>query len=275
MGGYINGQSPLLVNALWSAPGAVYSQYAKSQSEQFDLSASGSATIAKKHTIKFGIEYQENLSRSFTVGNGGFSTDVIQGLWTLARNLLNSHLTQLDRNNPIPVYNNNNFTDTVNYLYQIAPGSQTNFDKNFRNVLIARGARDDNGKLIDQQTIINLDEYKPSDLKLSYFSPDELLNNGKSYVVTYGYDYQGNIITGKQSVANFLDPLKGRKVHLIQFTQLVIYKDKFELKDIKFNIGLRVDRYGCKSKKVLADPYSLFPVKTVSMRLPLSMVFLW
>jgi hypothetical protein len=183
-------------------------------------------------------------------------------LWTLGRQLLNSHLTQPDKANPILVYSNGSFTDTVNYFFQNSSGAQTNFDKNFRNYLINQGARDQDGKLIDQQTRINLDQYKPSDLKLSYFSPDELNQNGHSIVVANGYDYQGNKIATKQSIADFLDPLKRSEGAYNPIYTAGYIQDKFELRDIKFNIGLRVDRFDA-NQKVLVDPYSLFPVKTV------------
>jgi outer membrane receptor protein involved in Fe transport len=258
-GGLINGLSPSLVYSLWSAPGTNYSSYSKSQSQNYDLNASGTATINKKHTIKFGIEYEQSVSRSFTVGGNFFTA--IEDLWTIARSLLNSHLTQLDKANPILVYSNGSFTDTVNYFYQIAPGAQSTFDKNFRQYLINQGARDQNGKPIDQQSYINLDQYTPNDLKLSYFSPDELLNSGHSYVNAYGYDYSGNKIASKQSLADFLDPQKRAEGAYNPIYTAGYIQDKFELKDIKFNIGLRVDRFDA-NQKVLVDPYSLFPVKT-------------
>jgi hypothetical protein len=256
-GGLVNGQSPPLVYSLWSAPGTIYSNYSKSQGESYDLNASGSATINKKHTIKFGIEYQQNVSRSFSVG----SYNSIEDLWTRARNLINNHLQQLDTTHPILVYSNGSFTDTIRYNYQIAPGVQSTFDKNFRSYLINQGARDANGKLVDQQTYINIDQYKPSDFKLSYFSPDELLNQGHSYVTAYGYDYSGNKIASKQSIEDFLDPNKRYESAYNPIYTAGYIQDKFELKDIKFNIGLRVDRFDA-NQKVLVDPYSLFPVKT-------------
>jgi hypothetical protein len=258
-GGLVNGQAPSLVYSLWSAPGTIYGSYSKSQGQTYDLTASGTATINKKHTIKFGIEYKQDVSRSFTVG-GNFNTSILD-LWSLGRNLLNTHITQLDKKNPQLVYSNGSFTDTVNYYYQVAPGVQSNFDKNFREYLINQGARDENGKLVDQQTQINIDQYKPSDLKLSFFSPDELLSNGHSYVNAYGYDYQGNKLTGKQSIEDFLDPLKRSEGAYNPIYTAGYIQDKFELKNIKFNIGLRVDRFDA-NQKVLVDPYSLYPVKT-------------
>ena len=207
---------------------------------QYDLNASGTATLDKKHTLKFGIEYQQKVDRSYTVG-GQFNTGV-QDLWTLGRQLLNTQLTQLDKTNPIIVNSNGNFTDTINYPYQIAPGSQTPFDANFRNYLISKGARDANGNLINQQTLINIDQYTPSDLKLSMFTPDELLQNGHSIVTAYGYDYEGNILRGKQSLASFLNADSRAEGAYNPIYTAGYIQDKFELNSISFNIGLRVDQ---------------------------------
>lgn len=258
-GGLINGQSPAPIYSLWAAPGTYYSQYSKTQDEQYDLNVSGTATLAKKHTLKFGIEYQQKVDRSYTVGN----FQPIQGLWTLARQLMNTQLTQLDKTQPIVVNSNGNFTDTINYPYQIAAGAQTAFDANFRNYLISEGARDNNGRLINQQTFVNIDQYAPSAFKLSMFTPDELLNNGNSYVGAYGYDYNGNTISGKPSLADFLDPTKRLEGAYNPIYTAGYIEDKFELKNIAFNIGLRVDRFDA-NQLVLKDPYSLFPVRTVA-----------
>jgi hypothetical protein len=261
LGGLLNGQSPSLVYSLWAAPGTNYFQYQKSKTEQYSLNASGTATVNKKHTLKFGIEYQQNVTRSYTVG-GNFGTS-IEDLWTRARQLLNSHLTQLDTAHPLLAYSHGNFTDTINYNWQEARSAQSVFDKNFRDYLISKGARDENGKLIDQQSIINLDQYKPSDLKLSYFSPDELLSNGHSYVNAYGYDYQGNKLTGKQSLQDFLDPMKRSEGAYNPIYMAGYIQDRFEVKNLHFNIGLRVDRFDA-NQKVLVDPYSMVPIKTAA-----------
>jgi len=260
-GGLLNGQSPGLIYGLWDAPGTYYSSYSKSSNEQYDLTASGTATLAKKHTLKFGIEYQQKVDRSYAVG-GNFQQG-IQGLWSLGRQLLNTQLTQLDKTNPIIVNSNGNFTDTINYPYQIAPGAQTAFDANFRNYLISTGARDANGNLINQQTLINIDQYTPADLKLSYFTPDELLQNGHSLVSAYGYDYEGNILRGKPSVDDFLDPTKRAQGAYNPIYTAGFIQDKFELNSITFNIGLRVDRFDA-NQVVLKDPFSLEPVRQVA-----------
>jgi outer membrane receptor protein involved in Fe transport len=259
-GALINGQSPATINSLWDAQGTRYGSYQKVLQEQYNLYASGQATVAGKHSIKFGVQYRQDIDRSYTVGNSAFETS-IQGLWTLARQLMNSHLTELDRSNPLPVYSDGHFADTINFNYINNTAKQSTFDKNFRQHLESIGARDASGRLINDQSIVNIDAYKPSDLKLSYFSADELLNSGKSYVSYYGYDYLGNKTAGKVTLADFLDPNK-RLLPAYQPIYTAGYiQDKFEINNFIFRLGLRVDRFDA-NQPVLKDPFSLYPIRT-------------
>ncbi|MDZ4838505.1 MAG: TonB-dependent receptor plug domain-containing protein [Bacteroidota bacterium] len=259
-GGLLNGQTPTPIYSLWSAPGTRFGNYNKNSSEQFFVNIKGGFEI-NKHRITIGAQYQQNVIRSYDVGVGNQGTSV-QTLWTLARQLTNRHLTTLDRTKPIPVYDQFGvFTDTINYPYAIAASGQSTFDKNFRNYLISIGARDNNGKLIDQTSLINIDQYKPEELKLSYFSQDELLNNGNSYVSYYGYDHLGNKVKGRGTLNNFLDSNR-RNVGAYNPIYVAGYiEDQFSLKDITFRIGLRVDRFDA-NQKVLKDQYSLYPTRT-------------
>jgi hypothetical protein len=259
-GALINGQSPTTVNSLWNAQGTRYGSYQKTLNEQYNLYASGQVTIANKHSLKFGVQYFQDVDRQYTVGNGAFGTSV-EGLWTLARQLMNSHLTELDRSNPLPVYSNGHFADTINFNWVNNTAKQSTFDKNFRQHLESIGARDQSGRLITDQSIVNIDAYKPSDLKLSYFSADELLNSGKSYVSYYGFDYLGNKTSGKVSLADFLDPNK-RLLPAYQPIYTAGYiQDKFEINNFIFRLGLRVDRFDA-NQPVLKDPFTLYPIRT-------------
>jgi hypothetical protein len=261
-GGLLNGYSPPSVYSLWNNVGVNAGSYQKSEGTQFTLYASGQASI-KNHNLKFGIEYEQRSSRGYTLGVGNYGTS-IGNLWILARQLTNSHLTQFDTLNPIPVYDQyGNFQDTVNYKFQIAPGTQSNFDKNLRSTLQAMGETDGNGRKITDQTLINIDRYDPSIYKLSMFSADELLNKGNSYVSYYGYDYLGNSVKGKHSVDEFLDLTK-RTIGAYNPVYFAGYvEDKFELKDLIFRLGLRADYFNA-NEYVLKDPYSLYPVRTVA-----------
>ena len=253
-GGLVNGQGPSNVNSLWSGLGARYGAYSQSQSEQYYVNASGTVII-NNHHLKAGVQYQQNSSSNYSVG----ANQSVEGLWTLARQLVNSHLTQLDTLHPHPVFSKNgSFTDTVNYPWLV--GAQSTFDKNFRNHLKSIGARDQWGRLIDDQSKINIDQYGPNDMKLSYFSADELLNNANSYVSFYGYDYLGNKLKKKATLSDFLDPSK-RWIGAYNPIYTAGYiQDNFQLGDITFNVGVRIDRFDA-NQKVLQDPYSLYPLR--------------
>lgn len=277
-GGLINGQSPQNIYSLWSSPGTRYNSYSRSESQQIFVNLKGGFTIQGKargidpenpeaptrrgasHRITLGLQYQSNTSRAYTVGS-----DIgANGLWTLGRQYLNRHLTQLNRSNPVPVYDKNGiFTDTVNYTYVENSGAQSTFDRNFRNHLISIGARDENGKLIDSATLINLDRYSPDELKMSWFSPDELLNNGTALVETYGYDFQGNKLKGKTTLADYLDATKRYTGAYNPIYTAGYIQDEFQLNDITFRLGLRIDRFDA-NQRVLADPYTLYPIKSVN-----------
>ncbi|MDQ3072720.1 MAG: TonB-dependent receptor, partial [Bacteroidota bacterium] len=261
-GGLINGQSPQNVYSLWAAPGSVYGYYSKSGTDVFTLNATASATIGeggRRHSLKTGLQYEQRTSRAYNVGDGNYAAN---GLWTLARQLTNSHLTQLDTNQPMPVYDENgNFTGVVNYPYQVT-GAQSTFDQNLRAHLISTGARDVYGRPIDEQSFINVDRYGPDELDLSWFSANELLNNGNSYISYYGYDYKGNKLDRKPSIDDFLDSTQRliapyNPIYIAGYIQ-----DKFSFEDIIFNVGVRVDRFDA-NQPVLRDPYSLYPTRQV------------
>ena len=100
------------------------------------------------------------------------------------------------------------------------------------------------------------------------FTPDELLNNGNSYVGYAGYDaYLGNVTSGNVSITNFLTNKDAggnytRNIGAFQPNYVAGYiQDKFAFNDLNFNVGLRVDRYDA-NQPVLRDPYLLYSAHT-------------
>ncbi|MCX6352018.1 MAG: carboxypeptidase regulatory-like domain-containing protein [Bacteroidetes bacterium] len=205
-GGLLNGDQPLNIYSLWSNVGTKYGSFAKSESEQYSVKFVSALSLKKKHNIKFGVDYEQQVSRGFSISTSS--------MWTLMRQLSNRHLTQFDTAHPILVRDGDgNFTDTINYKYQNG-GNQSNFDRNMRNYLTTNGMTDEEGRKVNDQTNINTDRYSPTDYKnmaadlykrgviknnsvLGMFSADEVLNSGNSYVNYYGYDYTGNKTTNK------------------------------------------------------------------------------
>jgi hypothetical protein len=250
--GLVNGQNPIgIYSQMWNNVGALSASYAKSQNEQYSLNASGEVSI-KGHDIKFGIYYEQRVSRSYSVDGNS--------LWTLMWQLMNNGI-ELDKSNPIAVVDENGiFKDTVRYNYT-QNESQSTFDKNFRKRLIERGITDNYGNPITENSIVDINSFDPNDFKLSDFSANELLNNGNSLVSYYGYDYLGNKIKGNTGIADFLDPTKRQIGAYMPLYSAVYVQDKFAFKDLIFRLGLRVERFD-NNLSVLKDPFSLYPVRT-------------
>ncbi|MGB0931027.1 MAG: TonB-dependent receptor domain-containing protein, partial [Chitinophagales bacterium] len=109
----------------------------------------------------------------------------------------------------------------------------------------------------------------PDQYSLDMFSADELYREGgnSSLIDYYGYDYLGNKSTGKPTFEDFwraTDPVTGLKTRPIDALRPIYMagyiQDKFYLKDLLFNIGLRVDRFDANIQ-VPKDKYS--PIKGV------------
>ena len=128
------------------------------------------------------------------------------GLWQLMPLLANSHIQNVDRQNPIfSTDENGRFTDTVSYNTYVDLEGQKTFDKNLREHLIAMNYVDVNGNKVTNTSHIDINSLSPDIFNLSMFSADELLNNGNPYVSYAGYDYQGNRVQGRQGIQRFLD----------------------------------------------------------------------
>ncbi len=254
-GGLINGDNriPLSVYSLWGSPGRQPNGYSKADNQQYRITAQGSADI-KNHSIVIGMEYEQRIDR-------GYSTSP-SGLWTLARQLGNFNNQQLDFANPHPVINQDSvFQNTINYDQKYVPKTVDGLPVKgfFENV------RDKLG--IPYNQLIDIDSYDPSTFSLNMFTPDELLNNGNSYVSYYGYDYLGNATSGNVSLSNFLTNKDAgnnytRSIGAFQPNYVAGYiQDKFAYNDLNFNIGLRVDRYDA-NQPVLKDKYLLYSAHT-------------
>ncbi|NJN77343.1 MAG: hypothetical protein HC803_02645 [Saprospiraceae bacterium] len=238
----------------------------KSQSERYQFNAKGLFEIVPsgdskgKHTVEFGIMYEQRVERSHVI--------LPRNLWQIARQLTNSHFNNLDFTDSIGVIDlgNGNFVTQYANLVQdktwadLDPANRTdgqsNFDKNLRAALGA-----------GRKEWIDVDNLTPDQLLLEYFSPTELTN--AQIMGYYGYDYLGNTVGGDISFNDFFlekdaDGEYTRRIAPNQPIYTAAYvEDKFLFKDIIFRIGLRVDRYDANTK-TLKDPYSLYDALTAS-----------
>lgn len=247
----LNGQQPDAIYDLWSAPGTVYSAYQKSDATQIGVTANASADVGN-HAFQFGIQYEQRQDAYI-----GYSP---VALWTRMRQLTNKHIEQLDFYNPIYIRDEYDvFQDTVEFNRLYDAESQATFDINLREAL---------GLPVDGTEWIDIDSYDPSLFKIDWFSADELLNEGNSYVNYYGYDYTGKKLTSKPSFDDFFTKVDEnenftREVGAFEPIYMAGYiTDKFYFKDLIFNIGLRVDRFDA-NQMVLKDKYLFYEAKTV------------
>ncbi len=240
---FVNGDRPQSINSLFASTGRQYNGYSISESTQLRFASSFSADF-KNHAIMAGVEYDQR-------NQSGYQVLPIE-LWTRMRNLTNSHLTSFDTANPILIPGTNGNLDKIYYRYIYNSTNQNQIDKSIRESL---GLTDDN------QTIINTDALNPDDLKLSMFSAQDLLQSGQNPLVDYyGFDYLGNKDRNSTNLNGFLndrDKNGNQTLHVGAYKPIYVagyIQDKFDFKDIKFNVGVRVDRFDA-NQKVLKDQY--------------------
>lgn len=245
-----NGDQPGSIYGIYSAPGAFYNSVGKASNSQFRVLGNGQFQI-KGHNLKFGFEFEQRNDRSYSLAPSN--------MWTIGRQLVNRHMSNLDFTNPIPVYDEFGvFQDTINYQYLFADTAQAYFDKSLRNAL---------GMDPNAIEYLQFDAVDPSKLSIEMFSPDELLNNGNNIVSYYGYDAYGNKLKGGTSLEDFFNTKDNNGMftrHIAPFQPVYIsgyIMDKFSIRDLIFNVGVRVDRYDA-NQRVLKDPYSLYETRT-------------
>lgn len=251
-GGLLNGQGAPSIYGTWNSPGNPYTSYTVSDATQFRVSASGSADL-KDHEISIGFEFEQRSDSYF--GLAPF------GLWTLGRSLTNYHILEKDLANPV-VYRDENgiFLDTIDYPRLYNASVQSSFDINLRKSL---------GLEVNSLDWIDVDSYDPETFDLSWFSADELFNQGSSYVSYFGYDYTGNKLNYKPTFEDFFNKSNDegyleRPIAPFEPNYVAGYiQDKFAFKDLIFNIGVRVDRYDA-NQMVLKDAYLLHEAYTVA-----------
>ncbi len=252
LGGMRNGDMPASVYSLYNRTGTVYNAYNLYDNSQIGITVNGSADIGN-HAIEFGIQY-EQIKESYI----GYSPT---RLWELARRLTNGHIDQINTSDPY--LRLGGLQDTIYYNYIYNQARQSIFDINLRQKL---------GMPVNGHTIndwIDIDRYDPSMYSVDMFSADELLDNNNSPAVYYyGYDYKGNKLSSKPTLNDFFTARDGNgkyKREIAAFEPLYMagyIQDKFEFKDLIFNIGVRVDRFDA-NQMVLKDPYLFYDSKKV------------
>jgi len=280
-GGLLNGQNPsdvyLYPYNLWNSQGNISSYSLSSSAGNYSYMVGFGNRQQEKYrgTLKFDVNYK---SHKFIVGfeymqkiERSYSIDPM-ALWGRMRGLTNFHILELDLNNPMPVYDNGYFQDTVNYYRYYDAQSQLTFDENLRQKL---------GLPVDGLDFILTDSYDMINNTISYydkdgvmhtisvdenlysldmFSPLELLNDGQ-YVVNYmGYNYAGEKLKGKQGKYDFYEDYTIDAYRPSYFSAYL--GDQFSWKMFDVSVGFRIDNFNA-NQPVLKDKYSLYEIYTV------------
>ncbi|HRO75237.1 MAG TPA: carboxypeptidase regulatory-like domain-containing protein [Crocinitomicaceae bacterium] len=270
--GLINGDVPRAVYNTWNNIGAPFNGFAQTNNQQIRLSGSGTVT-AGKHSITLGFEFEQRFDRGFTNGydQAGSSNGPV-GLWTIARQLANFHIRELDLDNPmisiengLQIINYNRLNSSYAYANNGVYGGQKTgdeqsfFDYNLRKKLGMSGG---------SSTFVDVDAYDPNMYSLDMFSADELLNSGSSFVSYWGYDHTGKRVKGTTDINKYFNEYDAngnyrRFVGAFQPIYASVFAmDKFEFKNMIFNIGVRADIFDA-NQPVLKDPYLLYNAYTV------------
>jgi outer membrane receptor protein involved in Fe transport len=283
-GGMLNGNTPNGqfggVYGLWSAPGNQQSGYGRSSTTQITANMNLSADVGN-HELKLGFTFERYSQSSYSYAPTAF--------WGQMALLTNSHIKQLDKSAATTTtteFQEISDGDTVSvrqidYTHLYDGASQRTFDKNLRQAmgLAADGTDwiDVNSYDLNSNTIAYIDDKSGErhvvslnePLSVNYFSADEFLNSGSPFAAARGYDYYGNKLSSNPSTMDFFNK-KGadgnftREIAPNEPIYMAGYiSDKFSFDDLVFNVGVRVDRFDA-NQSVLKDPFSLYPVQTVS-----------
>lgn len=242
--GQRNGDPVSQPYSLYAGTGDNYGSTFKFNYEQYRLVGQASGELGG-HNFKAGFEFEQRSER-FWWARQGYS------IWTFMRQFANRHISELDLANLEPVYSEGIFQDTVRAGISVQEDLQSVFDQNLRAKLLEAGM------IQHENEFIVTDKYGPEFYDLGMFSADELLNNGNYIISYYGYDYTGER-SKRVAEENFFTDEGNRPMNAFQPTYISGFiQDKFELEDIIFNVGVRIDRFDA-NQKVLRDPFVLFP----------------
>lgn len=263
--GLMNGDRPQNTYSMWFNTGRQYGGYGNENKSQFRVFTNFSADI-KKHAIQLGFEYEQRTNRNYQL--------LPIDLWTQMRQLQNRHITMDDQAAPIinpnpdpanpltTLFWDPNFYTYYDYPLVADQEFQSGFDRNLR---IALGLNPDGTDRLD------IDSYDPSTFNLDMFSAEDLVNIGGvpllQYNFYYGYDHTGKILKGNPSLDDFFtkEDENGHKTYQVGAYRPIYIagylQDRFDFKDLRFNVGVRIDRFDA-NQKVLKDKYLLYEAKT-------------
>lgn len=258
-----NGDVPQSVYGIWNNIGTPYNGYSRSEADQFRVTGSGSINVGD-HSISLGFEYEQRIDRAFTSGRQGPIS-----LWTIARQYMNSHIAELDRDNIISYEYYGTYPQITYSRLNASPGEYGGAKEGDAQTFFDYSVRDALGLDTDGLDWVNIDALDPDFFKLSMFSPDELLNQGNTLFEWYGYDHTGQKVKGTTNIDDYFTEFDengnyARNIGAFQPIYAAGYiMDKFSFDDIIFNVGVRVDVFDA-NQPVLKDKYLLYEARTAA-----------
>lgn len=255
--GMLNGDDQDLIYNLFSNFGN-YPGVAQTRiNEQLRVATSFNTDI-KDHALTVGFEFDQRFTSFYNVA--------ASALWTRIRpgtGIVDIHARELDKDNPILNTELSGLIPYYYFNYKYDATKQTQFSEKVLEKL---------GLPKDYTGYINTDAMDPSFFSMDMFSADDLLGQQRSTnLVAYsGFSHDGKQLHRENTnIADFLDKKdeNGRNLRPVG-TFRPIYSsayvmDKFDFKDIKFLVGLRVDRYDA-NQPVLKDKFALHELATVA-----------
>jgi outer membrane receptor for ferrienterochelin and colicin len=239
--------------------GQVYNNVSKTDNDLINVNVNSSFDLVPKnaknrHSIQFGLVYEQRTNRNYRLSPFG--------LWELGRQLADQNFNGLEDGSslegggkkPLTIIGQTTAGNLSIPLYAnyVVPNADGKFYKE------ARAVRN-----IGIKDHLNIDDMTPEQLSLNMFSSRELTQ--RDLVEYYGFDYLGNKLATNYSFDQFFTEEDGNGVRTFPIAALrpiysaAFIQDKFQLNDIIFRVGLRVDRYDANTK-ILKDPYSLYEV---------------
>ncbi len=251
--GLRNGDGVANIYGLYNNFGSYQASSTRQIREQFRIATSFNTDI-KSHALTVGMEFDQRTNSFFSINAAG--------LWTRMRQIANDHTRQLDLSNPIenPLFSGLVPYYYYNYLYE--QNKQTQFSEKLLEKL---------GLPKNYTGFVNTDALDPATLTLDMFSAEDLLGNtDASNLISYsGYSHDGVRQKGSKTDMNsFLNSkdANGRNLFPIGSFRPIYASayvmDKFDFKDMKFLVGLRVDRFDA-NQQVLKDKYALHELARV------------
>ena len=271
-GGIVNGKrADVFVQDVFYPFGRSYGGINKSDNQQFRVSGNVAFDLVNKkksldlkHSIEIGFEAEQRINSSYgiapigiwqtmnQIGNGHLSSDPTKNYDALIlfqsgdSMRMQEYIKQLNNQDAKIIQNG----DTLVIDREVSNGNMSTFAKRFRQ---RYG--------IDTNQRINFNAYNPNDFSLDMFAADDLLNTSERPTY-YGFNYRGEMGPIDASFQDFFTQkdADGNYVRNVApyrpFYAAGYIQDRFQLKDIAFNLGFRFDYFN-SNQFTLKDRYVL------------------